>query len=138
MICHDKEVEIEKVEAFYIIRKHSWSTYIEVTSKDEDSIAFTIYDKEFDPRLLKINECVDLVPHVFWDVTLKTKETYYLFDLTKDKVELTRLDDNLFKIKVDIEDPNMIYSPLASDATFKNLKFETNFSFIYEEKKEVI
>ena len=138
MICNDKEVEIEKVEAFYIIRKHSWSTYIEVISKEEDRIDFTISDKEFDPRLLKINECVDLVPHICWDVTLNTKETYYLFDLTKDKVELTRLDDNLFKIKVDIENPNMIYSPLASDATFKNLKFETNFSFIYEEKKEVI
>ena len=133
MIFNDEKIEIEKVEAFYIIRKNSSDTYIRVISKKGQSIDFTFSDEELDPRLLEMNKTVNLVPHLFWDVTLYTNETLYLFDLTKDKVELTKLGENLFKIEVNIDNPNMIYSPLSRDATFKNLLIEASFSFVYED-----
>ena len=133
MIFNDNDIGITKVEAFYILRKNSRDTYIEVSKNDDVRIMFTISDKDFDPRNLKKNVKTDLVKHIYWDVTLKTKETYYLFDLTKDKVFLTRLEDNLFKLEVNITNPDMIYSPLADDATFKNLIINTEFSFIYED-----
>ena len=134
MIFNDEEIEIAKVEAFYIVRKHSADTYIKITSKKGQSIDFTFNDEEIDPRLLEKNKKINLVPHLFWDVELITKDSFYLFDLSKDKIELTRLDDNLFKIEVNIENPNMIYSPLVPNASFKNLLIETEFSFVYEDK----
>ena len=133
MIFNDNDIGITKVEAFYIIRKNSRDTYIEVIADDDTKIMFTISDNEFDPKKTKKNQKINLVKRIFWDVTLRTKDTYYLFDLTKDKVFLTRLDDNLFKLEVNITNPDMIYSPLADDATFKNLIINTEFSFIYED-----
>ena len=137
MIYNDKEFEIEEVEAFYIIRKNSTDMYIKVLSKDGHRIMFSWKEKNLNPRLMKINKPINLVPYIFWDVTLVTKDTYYLFDLTKDKVELTRLDDNLFKIDVYIEKPDIIYCPLVDNDTFKNLIINTTFSFCYEDKYNV-
>ncbi len=136
MIYNDETIDINNVEAFYIVRKNSRDTYIKISAKD-NSITFTISDNDFDPRKLEMNKEIDLVKHIYWDVTLKTKDTYYLFDLTKDRVELTRLEDNKFNIKVDIKNPDMIYSPNEDNPSFKNLIIDTNFSFIYADKKEV-
>ena len=133
MIFNDEEIELEKVEARYIIRKNSRSTYIEIHSKDGNSIVFSFKRGEFDPKLLDKNKVIDLRKYIYWDVTLVTSETYYLFDLTKDKIDLIRLDDNIFNIKVNIENPDMIFSPLHENATFKNLIIDTNFSFLYED-----
>ena len=132
MICNNEELEIDKVEAYYIIRKHSSDTYIEALSKDGKSITFTFNSKEFNPKEMEKYKVYDLVDYIYWDVELVTKDTYYLFDLTKDKVELIRLDDNLYNIKVNIENPDMIYTPLGENETFNNLIIDTNFSFIYE------
>jgi hypothetical protein len=135
MIFNDQQIEINGVEAYFIIRKNSRDTFIRISSKDEKRIAFTISDKEFDPSNLELNKKIDLIKHIYWDVTLVTKDTYYLFDITKEKIELTRLEDNKYNIKVNIENPDMIYSPLGNDATFNNLNIDTNFSFIYEDKE---
>ncbi len=131
MIYNDEKYEISKVEAHYILRKNSHDTYIEIFSNDISIVfafdSFNPKEKDFSPFKLEKNERISLINHIFWDVTLVTKETYYLFDLTKDKIYLTRLDDNLFKLEVDIEKPDMIYCPLGK--SFKNLKIDTNFSF---------
>ena len=132
MTCNGKDVKEKLVKAFYIIRKGSCDTYIEVISEDENKIVFTFKDNDLDPRKLEVNKVIDLTKHIFWDITLTTKDTYYLFDISKDKVELTRLDDNLFKLDVCVEKPNMIYSPLGVKTTFNNLIIDTEFSFVYE------
>ena len=129
MIYNDTEIGLEKVDAFYITRKHSANTYIEMFFKTGMHITFTFNNKEFDPRMLEKNKIINLIEYLYWDVTLVTNETYYLFDLTKDIVNLTRIDDNLFNIKVNIKDPDIIYSP--SNENFKNLIIDLNFSFIY-------
>ena len=74
-----------------------------------------------------------MIDKIYWDVSLVTPETYYLFDLSKDKVNLTRLDDNLFNLDVMIEKPNIIYCPLGENESFKNLIINTNFVFVDED-----
>ena len=133
MIFNDEEIELEKVKACYIIRKNSRSTYIEIHSKDGKSIVFTFNSDEFAPKKLNKNKVIDLRKYICWDVELVTDEAYYLFDLTKDNIELIRLDDNIFNIKVHVDNPNMIYSSHYENATFKNLIIDTNFSFSYED-----
>lgn len=135
MIYDDKKIEIENVEAFYVIRKNQYITYIEICSKEGQRICFNFNKEGINPESLEKKQTINLIPYLYWDVTLRTQETYFLFDLTKDKVELTRLEDNLFNIKVAIEKPDMIYSPLGDRASFKNLFIDTNFSFCYEIKK---
>ena len=131
MIFNDHSIEIDKVEAFYIIRKHSFDTYIKVIAKDNTSISFTFNKNDFSPKNFKINEKIDLIKHIFWDITLKTNDTYYLFDISKDKVYLTRLEDNKFRLEVKIENPDMIYCP--KNESFKNLTIDVEFSFVYED-----
>ena len=129
MIFNDHSIEIDKVEAFYIIRKHSFDTYIKVISKDNTSISFTFNKNDFSPKNFKINEKIDLVKHIFWDITLKTNDTYYLFDITKDSVYLTKLEDNKYRLEVNITNPDMIYTPLGENATFDSLIIDVTFSF---------
>ena len=133
MIYNDEKVEIEKVEAFFIIRKNSKDTYIKIIAKDGEHISFNFNNEEFNPQKLEKNKVIDLKKYLWWDVKLITNETYYLFDLIKDDVNLTRIDDNLFHIEVHIENPDMIYSPLSPKASFNNLIINWNFSFIYED-----
>ena len=131
MIFNDHSLKIDKVEAFYIIRKHSFDTYIKVIAKDNTNISFTFNENDFSPKNFKINEKIDLVKHIFWDITLKTNDTYYIFDISKDKVYLTRLEDNKFRLEVNIDNPDIIYCP--KNESFKNLIIDVTFSFVYED-----
>ena len=129
MIFNNEDLGEPIVKALNIVRKNSFDKYIKI-EKDDKSIAFYFKDKDFNPQNLEKNSKINLIEYVHWDVTLKTKETYYLFDLTKEKVFLTRLDDNLYNIEVNIENPDMIYSP--SGEAFNNIKINVDFPFIYE------
>ena len=131
MILDGKDIGIKNIEAYYIIKKNSSDKYIKVISNDNKSISFIICD-DFDPRNIEIMKSVDLIKHIFWDVELVTNESYYLFDITKDKVNLTRINDNLYKLEVNIDKPEMIYSPLGQTATFDCLIINTNIFFKYE------
>ena len=135
MILNGIEKKTDKIDAEFIIRKNSSSTHITITSKEGLSITLTFNDKNYDPRNIKINETIDLNKHIFWDVTLLDIKTYYLFDISKDKVLLTRLEDNLFRVEVDINDPDMIYTPSKDKNEFKSLQIEETFKFNYEDKK---
>lgn len=134
MIFNDENNEIETIEAFYIIRKNSRDTYIKIISKDGKRIIFSFNDSDFDPRKMEKGKKTDIKKYIYWDITLVTKETHYLFDITKDIVNLTRTDDNLYNIEVHVENPDMIYSPSVENASFKNLIINHDFSFVYEEK----
>ena len=133
MIYNDKSIKSVKVNADYIIRKNSRDTIIEVFF-DDKRIAFCISDDKLDPRNIKIGDTIDLKKHIYWDVEVITKDTYYLFDLTKDIINLKRVDDNLFNIDIRIENPDMIYTPDTINKGFKNLIINSNFSFNYEDK----
>ena len=132
MIFNDINVEIDKIEAFYIIRKNYYDTYISIKSKDNKSIVFTFKD-DFNPKDMILNEKIDLVKQIYWDITFKTNDTFYLFDITKDKVFLTRLDDNKYRLEVNVKNPDMIYCPLGDNESFNNLSIDVTLSFIYED-----
>ena len=133
MIYNDESIKLVRVNADYIIRKNSRDTIIEVFF-DDKRIAFCISDDKLDPRDIKIGDTIDLKKHIYWDVEVITKDTYYLFDLTKDFINLKRVDDNIFNIDIRIENPDMIYTPDTINKGFKNLIINSNFSFNYEDK----
>lgn len=130
MIFNDQNIEIEKVEASYIVKDNSSSTCIDIYAKNGNSISFTFNNKDFDPRKLELNKTVSIVKEIYWDVDFNTNDGNYVFDITKDKIDLTRLEDNIFQIDVYVNNPDIIFS--QSDNSFKNLTINTKFSFIYE------
>ncbi len=119
MIYNDEKIKINNVIAN--------NKYIEIIFDDEKSIIFNFNNKNFDLNNLEKNIEIDLIKNIYWDVEVVTKETYYLFDITKEKVSLTKLNDNLFNLEVIIKNPNMIYSPIGKEATFKNFLINVHF-----------
>jgi hypothetical protein len=133
MVYNDESIKSVKVNADYIIRKNSRDTIIEVFF-DDKRIAFCISDDKLDPRDIKIGDTIDLKKHIYWDVEVITKDTYYLFDLSKEIINLKRIDDNIFNIDIRIENPDMIYTPDTINNGFKNLIINSDFSFNYDDK----
>ena len=138
MVVDEKDFGIREIWAFYIYRKNSSDRYIEISSKNNDyRIVFSFNNNDFSPKSMKKNQTINLINYINWDVELENNDSYYLFDISKEKVLMTKLDNNLFNILVKIENPDMIYSSLGEEATFNSLSIDTNFSFIYNEVKEM-
>ena len=119
MVFNNINININKIDANYVVRRNSSDTFICIYFDDDKHIVFTFSD-ELDPKDMKIGETIDLKKHIYWDVELVTKDTYYLFDLTKDIINLKRVDDNIFNIDVIIENPDMIYTPDTINNGFNN------------------
>ena len=119
MIYNDEKIEIKNVIAN--------NEFIEIIFDEDKSIVFNFNNKKFNLNDLEKNIEIDLIKKIYWDIELVTKETYYLFDITKEKVSLTKLNDNLFNLEVIIKNPNMIYSPIGKGATFKNFLINVHF-----------
>lgn len=128
MIFNDKTIELGTIEANY-------EYWIVVQSKDKKiKICFGFNREKYDFRKMKINDKIDLIKYLYWDTSLEVGDTYYLFDLSKEKVILTKMADNKYRLEVNIENPDMIYSPLGDNASFKNLIIDTELSFNYDYK----
>lgn len=128
MIYNNQCIGLGKIVAYF-------NDYIQITSKDGKKEIYLNFNREnYNFRDMKSNQKLDLIKYLHWDTTLKTEETFYLFDITKDKIYLTKLGDNKYRIEIDIENPSMIYCPLGENKTFYNLKVDAEFSFIYDVK----
>lgn len=124
IVYNNRILEIDKITAYL-------NDYIEITSKNEIvTINLSFNSEEFDVNNMEINKKTNIVKYLYWDTTLNTKETYYLFDISKDKVYLTKLDNYKYQIEIDIENPDMIYCPLGENESFNNFKVVADFSFI--------
>ena len=122
MTFNDENIDIN-VEANY-------NDYIKIFSKDgKKEIYFNFNQKQLDLKNMTINEKLDIVKYLNWDTSIQTEKTYYLFDLSKDKIYLTKIDENKYMLDVDIENPDMIYCPLGSNESFKKLKINAELSF---------
>ena len=132
MIFDDKDIKINYIDATYIIRKHSRDASIDIHA-DGARIIFCIKD-DFDPRSMSPNEKLDLIKHIDWDVSLTNKDITYVFDISKDSVYLTKLDDDKYKLEVRIKNPDMICS-YPESKVFNNLVIDVDFSFVYEDIK---
>lgn len=137
MHFNDTDLIITRTEASFIKRKHESKTSIDVYFKDNRFISFTIND-DFDPRNIKINEKINLINHINWDVSFKDNDTSYTFDVTKESIELTRIGNNDYSLEVNINNPSMFYTTNDSKTSFDTLNFSTEFSFVYENIKIMI
>ena len=121
MFYNNVDIGISKIDARY-------KYIIEITSLDENVTLFLGFNtKEYDVKKIGLNKRTNIIEYLYWDVSLKVNNGRYLFDITKDKVYLTRLDDNKYRLEVDIENPDMIDSTVGE--TFNSLKVDTEFSF---------
>ena len=125
MIFNDITYPITNVEANY-------KYFIKIKSNEDISIVFSFNLKELDYDSLKLNETINFIPYIHWDITLITKEEKYLFDISNNKVELTKLDKNKYELKVEVKNPNMI----IPGNTFDNFSFKTEFEFNFNYKPQ--
>lgn len=125
MIFNDITYPITNVEANY-------KYFIKIKSNEDISIVFSFNLKELDYDSLKLNETINFIPYIHWDITLVTKEEKYLFDISNNKVELTKLDKNKYELKVEVKKPNMI----IPGNKFDNFSFKTEFEFNYNYKPQ--
>lgn len=121
MFYNNVDIGISKIDARY-------KYIIEITSQDESVTLFLGFNtKEYDFMKMELNKRTNIIEYLYWDVSLKINDGRHLFDITKDKVYLTRLDDNKYRLEVDIENPDMIDSNVGE--VFNSLKVDTEFSF---------
>lgn len=137
MHFNNTELIITRTEASFIKRKHESNTSIDVYFKGNRFISLTINDN-FDPRNININEKINLINHINWDVSFKDNDTSYVFDVSKESIELTRIGNNDYSLEVNINNPSMFYTTNDLKRSFDTLKFSTEFSFVYEDIKIMI
>ena len=121
MFYNNEDIGTSKIEAYY-------KNIIEITSLDETITLYLGFNtKEYDVMKMELNKRINIIEYLYWDVSLKVREGRHLFDITDNKVYLTRLDENKFRLEVDIDNPDMIDSNV--DEIFNGLKVDAEFSF---------
>ena len=125
MIFNDIKYPVTDVEANY-------KYFIRVKSNEDISIAFSFNLKELDYDSIELNETINLIPYIHWDITLVTKDENYIFDISNNKVELTKLDKNKYELNVEVTNPDMI----IPGNTFNNFSLKTEFEFNYNYKPQ--
>lgn len=128
MIFDGEEIKIKDIDA-NIINNKTIGFSIYIIGEKGMEIEFCSNNEGIDPRAFKLNERVNIVKNIFWDISLKTSESYYLFDITKDSVYLTKLEDNKYRLEGNITNPDMIYTPLGENESFESLLIDVSFSF---------
>lgn len=123
MIFNGEDIGVGNVEATYLID-------MVIPSKDNLVKLFLGFNsKKYDFKEMPLNERIDIIEYLYWDVSLSVNGVSILFDISKDKVFVTRLEDNRFRIEIDVENPDTIYCYEGSNP-FTNLKIDTEFSFM--------
>ena len=128
MFLNGEEITIKKIDA-NIDEKNKVRFIVYITGEKGIEIEFCSNNEGLDPRTFKLSERVNVVKNIYWDISLKTSDTYYLFDITKDDVYLTRLEDNKYRLEVNVNNPDMIYTPLGENESFDSLLIDVTFSF---------
>lgn len=127
MIYNNENIEIGFVKAIY-------NDCINIKSIDNKKEIILNFNKNnYDFNSINIGQTIDFKKYLCSDTTLKINKTSYLFDLTKDKIFITKIDDNKFKLFVDITNPDIIfiYNPVENEI-FKNLKIDIEISICDE------
>ena len=123
MIFNGEDIGIGNVEATYLID-------MVIPSKDNLVKLFLGFNpQKYEFKEMSLNERIDIIEYLYWDVSLGVNGVSILFDISKDKVFVTRLEDNRFRIEIDVENPDIIYCYEGSEP-FTNLKIDTEFSFM--------
>ncbi len=114
----------------YGIDKIIYNNCIMIASNNNEYELYLSFNtKPIDLKTLELNKKINLHDYLYWDNTLKTPESYYLFDTDKDDIYLTRIDDNKYRLEISIINPDMIYTPLGENVSFKSLIIDKEISF---------
>lgn len=122
-----------------ITSKAYYGYAIIIKSKDDSkSISFSFNQKELDLKSIKINETINLMDYINWDTSYQSNDTYYLFDISDNKIILKKINDNEYELEVSInvKESDRIYSP-DENYSFSSLYLKTNISFEYEYEREI-
>ena len=125
MIYNDEKIKIGLVEAIY-------NDCIDIKSIDNNKeIVLNFNKNNYDFNSLNIGQTIDLKKYLCSDTTFKINHTSYLFYLPKASVFITKIDDNKFKLLVNITNPDIIYvyNPVENEL-FKDLKIDIEISFL--------
>lgn len=130
MNYNNNELGVKSTEAYY-------EYFIKVISSDEKVKLYLNFNNEqFDFKNMELNNRTNIINYLYWDTSIEVDGSYYLFDLTKEEIFITRTGDNKYRLEVNINNPNMIYTPIE-DKTFDSLKVDTEFSFVFDYKPEI-
>lgn len=95
-------------------------------NKKRAHIAFSGYKTpSYDINAMPINKRTDITKYIYWDISLTLNDTYIIFDISKDHVYLTRINEKEYKLEIIVVDPDIIYSP--QNKTFKTLNIDVKF-----------
>lgn len=125
MIYNGENIKIGLVEAIY-------NDCIDIKSIDNKKEIILNFNKNnYDFNSLSIGQAIDLKKYLCSDTTFKINQTSYLFYLPKASVFITKIDDNKFKLLVNITNPDIIYvyNPVENEL-FKDLKIDIEISFL--------
>ena len=118
MIFNGEDIGIGNVEATYLID-------MVIPSKDNLVKLFLGFNpNKYEFKEMPLNERIQIIEYLYWDVSLSVNGVSILFDISKDKVFVTRLEDNRFRIEIDVENPDIIYC-YEGNESFTNLKIDT-------------
>ena len=133
MIFNYKNINDYTVEANY-------GYFIEITLNDKNiKIILNFNNNKYDFNNMNINEKIDLFKYLHSDASLIIDGISYIFDLADNKVLLTKIDDNKFKLEINIDksDVMITYPREVKNIEFDSVKIDTEISFNYNYKPEI-
>lgn len=127
MYINDKLFEIKKVQAYF-------NYFIEINADENKSIVLN-FKKKLDN--IRLNEKINLNEYIQFDICFEDNDKYDLFYLNENSiVELIKIDDNKYKLNVDIKIEEKDRITTNNDHySIETVKFDTEFNFIFDKPK---
>ena len=123
MIFNNKEYEIDRIDTD--------NENIEIYSKDNEVSLYLIGNpNEYNKiKELPFNERTNVNELFCWDSEVDYNNMSYVFDMSKDDVYITRLNDNKYLLEINIEKPDMIVAyennKAVEEKSFDNFRVST-------------
>lgn len=128
MNINNEYFEITKTNAYY-------GYSIEIISKDKKFI-LNFNNEELILDKMELNKTIDLKKYIYFDAYFLDGKMNYCFDIADNKVDLTKIGDNLYKLDVDVKDIDEIVS-YDTDYKLKTIKINTDISFEFDYEIEI-
>ena len=123
MLINNEEHKIANVIANY-------GYFIDIISNDEDKFTLSFKLEHDDLKNIELNKRLNVTEQFDFDASLSDKDGYQVIDIYRDNVYITRLEDNLFRLEVIINDAVIMFNKSKTD--LKTLNIDTQFSFNYD------
>lgn len=126
MNINNEEIKIKNINAYYDNR---------IELEAENGICLIINFKATPSELkdINLNERLLITDKFYFDASIeKDKENYMCFDISNNEIYLTKIDDNMYRLEIIIDDISIINKLGTID--INNIKVDTTITFDYEYK----